>query len=75
MEDVLDVQRDHPRLIRRCLDLLAPEGRLVFSTNLRSFRLEAGELSDCRIEDLSRATLPPDFARNPRIHQCWSIRR
>jgi 23S rRNA (guanine2445-N2)-methyltransferase / 23S rRNA (guanine2069-N7)-methyltransferase len=75
MEDVLDVQRDHPRLIRQCLDLLAPEGTLVFSTNLRTFRLEEETLGDCRVEDLSRATLPPDFSRNPRIHQCWVIQR
>ena len=74
MADVLDVQRDHPHLIRACLDLLAPGGTLVFSTNLRTFRLEAESLGDCRIEDISRATLPPDFARNPRIHQCWTIR-
>ncbi len=27
------------------------------------------------IEDLSAATIPRDFARNPRIHNCWRIRR
>ena len=27
------------------------------------------------VEDVSRATLPPDFERKPRIHRCWRIRR
>jgi len=27
-----------------------------------------------RIADMSAATLPEDFARNPRIHRCYEIR-
>jgi len=41
MRGVLDVQRDHPELIRGCLRLLASGGELYFSTNLRSFALDA----------------------------------
>jgi hypothetical protein len=26
------------------------------------------------VEDLTRATLPEDFARNPRIHACFLLR-
>ena len=26
-------------------------------------------------EDISPATLPPDFARNPRIHRTWRLTR
>jgi 23S rRNA (guanine2445-N2)-methyltransferase / 23S rRNA (guanine2069-N7)-methyltransferase len=47
---------------------------LVFSTNARRFRLDAVELPGLRIEDITRRTIPPDFARNPRVHSCWSIR-
>ena len=32
-------------------------------------------LADYTVEDISRATLPRDFARQPRIHQCYLIRR
>ena len=70
----LDIQRDHAALIRAAARLLAPDGILIFSTNLRGFRLAANELEGLRLKDLSRATLPPDFSRNPRIHQCWEIR-
>ena len=26
-----------------------------------------------RFEDISRATIPKDFAGNPRIHVCWRV--
>ena len=26
------------------------------------------------IRDISAATLPPDFARNPRVHRCYEVR-
>lgn len=74
MSGVLDIQRDHVALIRQAAARLAPGGRLVFSTNHRRFRLDAQALSDLSIEDISARTLPPDFARNPRVHRCWSIR-
>lgn len=73
--ETLDVQRDHVELLRQVLRLLAPDGILIFSTNHRRFRLDREALADLDIEDWSRRTLPPDFARDPKIHQCWRIRR
>jgi 23S rRNA (guanine2445-N2)-methyltransferase / 23S rRNA (guanine2069-N7)-methyltransferase len=73
MEDTLDVQRDHVELIRWAAALLAPGGVLVFSTNLRKFKMDAGELGGLSVEDISRNTIPKDFERNPRIHQCFRI--
>ncbi len=74
MQGVLDVQRDHVGLIRRCMELLNPGGTLIFSTNLRSFKLRREELSDYALENISAATLDKDFARNRKIHQCWLVR-
>jgi 23S rRNA (guanine2445-N2)-methyltransferase / 23S rRNA (guanine2069-N7)-methyltransferase len=73
MRGTLDVQRDHAQLITRTARLLAPEGTLVFSTNLRTFRLEREAMPRLRFEDLSRATLPKDFERSARMHHCWRI--
>lgn len=73
MRGDLDVQRDHVTLIRTAAALLGVGGSLYFSTNLRRFRLDADALSDLAIEDVSRAMLPPDFARGPDIHHCWRI--
>ncbi|MDO8914993.1 MAG: bifunctional 23S rRNA (guanine(2069)-N(7))-methyltransferase RlmK/23S rRNA (guanine(2445)-N(2))-methyltransferase RlmL [Coriobacteriia bacterium] len=75
MEDTLDVQRDHVRLIRDAATLLELDGVLVFSTNLRSFKLDAAGLVGLRAQDVSPQTIPPDFERSPRIHRCYLIRR
>lgn len=72
MLDVLDVQRDHPRLINACLKLLAPGGELFFSNNLRSFKLETDKIDPCQTQDISAQTVPEDF-RNKKIHACWRI--
>ena len=38
-------------------------------------KLDRAALDGLNIEDISRATLPKDFERNPRIHNCWRITR
>jgi 23S rRNA (guanine2445-N2)-methyltransferase / 23S rRNA (guanine2069-N7)-methyltransferase len=73
MDDVFDVQRDHRSLIDRCMALLAPGGKLVFSNNAQKFKLDAEVGQLYQVEDISRATLPRDFERNPRIHVCYEI--
>lgn len=73
MQGVLDVQRDHPGLIDQCMRLLAPGGRLVFSTNAQRFRLNPEVAQRWQVTDISANTLPFDFARNPRIHKCFEI--
>lgn len=72
MQGVLDVQRDHATFIRDCVEILAPAGDLLFSTNLRSFRLDAAALAGLNVSDISAQTVPPDF-RNRKIHKCWRI--
>ena len=69
-----DVQRDHVKLIRATLNRLTPGGVLWFSTNFRRFKLDADALGASAIEDVTRATLPPDFA-DARTRHCWRIVR
>jgi len=70
-----DVQRDHVPLLRDAVARLAPGGLLLFSNNFRRFRLDEDALAAFAVaRDISRATLDPDFERNPRIHQCWEVR-
>jgi 23S rRNA (guanine2445-N2)-methyltransferase / 23S rRNA (guanine2069-N7)-methyltransferase len=73
MDDILDVQRDHSALIHRCMALLASGGKLVFSTNAQKFKLDSEINRSYKVTDVSRATLPEDFKRNPRIHQCYEL--
>ena len=74
MDATLDLQRDHVDLIRGAARLLEPDGVMIFSNNLRCFRMERERLENLEVEDISRATLPNDFQRNPRIHNVWRIR-
>ena len=73
MEGVLDVQRDHVAMIKRCMDLLLPGGTLIFSNNLRSFKLDESSLAHFHLDEITDKTFDPDFQRNKRIHKCWLI--
>jgi 23S rRNA (cytosine1962-C5)-methyltransferase len=73
MDDTLDVQRDHGWLIEQTMKLLAPGGRLYFSNNLRSFKLDEKLPILYQVEDLGPQSIPEDF-RNKRIHNCFLLR-
>jgi 23S rRNA (guanine2445-N2)-methyltransferase / 23S rRNA (guanine2069-N7)-methyltransferase len=75
MEREFDVQRDHVDLIRATLKRLAPGGLLLFSTNFRKFKLDAGALEDLQVRDITKGTIPFDFARDAKVHACFEIRR
>ena len=74
MDDTLDVQRDHVELIEKSARLLADDGVLYFSNNLRGFKLDHAALAAFDIEDITAQTLPPDFQQRKHIHQCWKIK-
>jgi 23S rRNA (guanine2445-N2)-methyltransferase / 23S rRNA (guanine2069-N7)-methyltransferase len=73
--DDFDLQREHARLIRAAAARLAQGGLLLFSNNFRRFRLDPALEAEFDVSDISPSTIPPDFARNPRIHRAWEIRR
>ncbi|WP_297324973.1 bifunctional 23S rRNA (guanine(2069)-N(7))-methyltransferase RlmK/23S rRNA (guanine(2445)-N(2))-methyltransferase RlmL [Nitrosomonas sp.] len=75
MDEVFDIQKDHVQLIRNAAALLAPGGNLYFSTNFRRFKMDQAALADLIIEDISTKMIPEDFARDAKIHYCWSISR
>ena len=73
MLDILDIQRDHEKLIVGAMALLVSDGVLFFSNNLRSFELSAAVAQKYAVKDISKQSVPEDF-RNKKIHQCWEIR-
>jgi 23S rRNA (guanine2445-N2)-methyltransferase / 23S rRNA (guanine2069-N7)-methyltransferase len=72
-----DIQRDHAELLIGVSRLLARGGVCVFVCNLRSFRPDEAALAKAgvSIEDITPATIPEDFARNPKVHHCYLVRR
>lgn len=70
-----DIQRDHVKLLSNVVDLVAPGGAIVFSGNLRSFKLDEQAVSNLglAIENITAQTIPEDFSRNPRIHFCYVL--
>jgi 23S rRNA (guanine2445-N2)-methyltransferase / 23S rRNA (guanine2069-N7)-methyltransferase len=77
MQNTLDIQRDHVTLIDLAVRRLRREGVLIFSTNLRRFKLDETAMQELGLEcsDITSSTIPPDFERNRRIHHCWRITR
>lgn len=74
MRGAFDVQRDHPRMIRDAMKLLAPTGSMVFSTNRRRFALDEELGRQFLVRDLGRATTEKDFERNPGVHHAFHLR-
>ena len=68
-----DVQKEHARLLRLCAERLAFGGLIVFSNNYRRFKLDAEVAERFEVRDISSATIPFDFTRNSRIHQCYEL--
>ena len=73
MLDILDIQRDQAKLIDGAMRLLAQDGILYFSNNLRSFTLDDAIEVRYVVKDISKQSVPDDF-RNKKNHQCWEIR-
>lgn len=74
-KSTFSVQRDHVGLLRLAAGLLASGGTVVFSCNLRDFKLDVGALAErgLEVQDITAQTIPHDFARSPKIHKCYLI--
>jgi 23S rRNA (cytosine1962-C5)-methyltransferase len=72
MDGELDVQRDHPFMIRQCVRLLRPGGVIYFSTNYKGFKLELDDF-ELPVKEISNWTVPEDFKKT--IHRAFEIRK
>ncbi len=72
-----DVQRDHVALMTAVRAVMAPGARCIFSCNLRSFKPDTDALATAGItlEDITAESIPEDFARNSKIHVCYTFDR
>ncbi|MBS1653804.1 MAG: class I SAM-dependent methyltransferase, partial [Bacteroidetes bacterium] len=74
MDDFLDIQRDHVKLINHCLRALTPGGILYFSTNYRRFILDEEKINSPLLKDITKATTPFDF-EGKLFRYCYRIQK
>ncbi|MDR0453095.1 MAG: class I SAM-dependent methyltransferase [Treponema sp.] len=72
MQGFLDIKRDYCGLVRECLGLLAPKGKLFFSVNARSFKFDGSAFPEAEVTDLTERLRDEDF-RGKRVPACWSF--
>ena len=77
--DVLDINRDWPQLVKDCLNILAPGGKLYFSTNSERIKFDISKIpsktaagSDFTWKEITEETIPVDFA-GKRPHKVWKF--
>jgi len=72
MNGTLDIKQDYRELIRQCLSLLNPGGKLWFSSNAKGFRLDSGDFHDYAIKDMGKELEDEDF-RGKRMPVCYTF--
>ena len=74
MSDVLDIQRDHVKMINDCLRVLKAGGSVYFSTNYKKFVMDKASIHSFTIKDITKQTTPFDF--DGRLHRvCYQIEK
>ena len=75
MDNDWDVQRDHVALLSDAKNVLAHGGKIYFSNNLRSFKIDTNALEALgfTVTNISAQTIDEDFKRNQKIHHCWVL--
>lgn len=77
--NVLDINRDWPQLVKDCLNILNPGGTLYFSTNSERLKFDATAVPPQTISgatfictDITAETIPNDYAGS-KPHRCWKF--
>ena len=72
MQSAFDINRDHAGLIGLVMRLLSPQGRLIFSTNSKRFKLDKTLSDEFMVKEITALTTSEDFRRKP-LHRCWCL--
>ena len=77
--DVLDINRDWPQLVKDCLNILAPGGKLYFSTNSERIKFDISKIppktangTEFEWKDITEQTIPVDFT-GKKPHKVWEF--
>ena len=77
--DVLDINRDWPQLVKDCLNILTPGGKLYFSTNSERIKFDISKIppktaagSEFTWKEITEQTISADFA-GKKPHKAWEF--
>ncbi len=77
--DVLDINRDWPQLVKDCMNILAPGGKLYFSTNSERIKFDQTKIPpktaagfEFTCKDITDKTIPADYA-GKKPHKVWEF--
>ncbi len=70
-----DIQRDHASLLEMCLDVLSPQGTILFCTNFTRFEPDKELFSKYAVTETTQETIPQDFAHKGKIHRSFLIKK
>lgn len=68
------LREEYPELIDKVVKLLTKLGELYIVTQDDRFKLSPHLMQNYHITDITSQILPKDFARNPKIQQCFVVR-
>ena len=72
-QNVLDINRDWPDLVKNAVSLLNSNGILYFSTNSTRLSFDEKKLpKNTDYKDISIESIPKDF-EGTKCHRCWKI--
>ena len=74
--NVLDINRDWPKLIEQCIKLLTPNGTLYFSTNSTKLIFDKEKIPQkdkVSVTDITQPSIPKDF-EGTKCHKAWEIK-
>lgn len=78
-KDILDINRDWPQLVKDCLNILAPNGTLYFSTNSERLKFDINKFppktlngKEFECKEITEETIPIDFA-GKKPHKVWEF--
>ena len=77
--NTLDINRDWSELVKKCLNILNPNGVLYFSTNSHRLKFDIDLIpklsvynTEVKVTDMTEKSLPEDF-KGTKSHRCWKI--
>lgn len=77
--NTLDINRDWAELVKKCINLLNPNGILYFSTNSHRLKFDENAIPNIssystiiKVTDLTEKSLPEDF-KGSKAHRLWKI--